>query len=370
MRTDFDTIVVGAGVVGLACARQLAAQGRQVCVLEREARPGEGISSRNSGVIHAGLYYPENSLKAQLCTRGRDLLYAWCQARSIWHHRIGKLVVATDPSQLDRLRALKAQAQRNQVQAQWLHRADARTLEPALRCEAALWVPQSGLVDVPELIDSLVADLQQHDGLLVCRSPVHRILRRHPAPGFQIELQDGSTTSCHHLVNAAGLDAPALARRCQDWPEHRIPQAWYARGHYYGCSRPVPFSHLIYPLPDPAGLGVHLGFDPAGRARFGPDLRWCAQPDYAFDDGERNGFARAIRQWWPQLQDADLQPDFVGVRPKISGPGMPNADFLVADGSHCGLPGMFHLFGIESPGLTSSLALAEYLASRLRQLRD
>jgi L-2-hydroxyglutarate oxidase LhgO len=242
-------------------------------------------------------------------------------------------------------------------------------MEPELSCEAALWVPDSGLVDVPELIGSFLAQLQAHAGLVVYRSAVSRVAPRTNEPGFQIETADGDSVSTLQLINSAGLQAVALAQNCAGWPRSRIPAAWYARGHYYTSTRPVPFRHLVYPLPDAAGLGVHLGFDLAGRARFGPDLRWCETPDYRFDDSQRGTFASAVRAWWPALENSDLQPDFVGVRPKISGPGLPNADFRIEDGASCGMPGMIHLFGIESPGLTSSLALAERIATVLAPVR-
>lgn len=366
---DFDCIVVGAGVVGMACARALALAGRQTAVIEAEDRAGEGISSRNSGVIHAGLYYPDHSLKARLCVRGRDLLYALCGARNIAHRRTGKLVVVTAADQLPRLMALQAQAARNTVEVHWLDRAAVAEMEPHLQCVAALWVPSSGLVDVPELIGALLAEFEALGGVVVYRSEVTAVRGLSPGAGWQVELSDGSSVRTPCVINSAGLRAVELARRCQGWPAERTPNAWYARGHYYTSRRPVPFQRLVYPLPDPAGLGVHLGFDLSGRARFGPDLRWCEAPDYHFDDSQRENFARAIQAWWPELEADDLQPDFVGVRPKITGPGMPNADFVIEDGADCGMSGMIHLFGIESPGLTSSLALAEHLATLLTPLR-
>jgi D-amino-acid oxidase len=224
-------------------------------------------------------------------------------------------------------------------------------------------------VDVPELVSALLAEFEALGGVVAYRSEVSGV-RSMTGGGWQVTLSDGSSVSARQFVNSGGLRAIELAHRCAGWPAARTPRAWYARGHYYTSQRAVPFRHLVYPLPDPAGLGVHLGFDLSARARFGPDLRWCDAPDYRFDDSERAAFARAIQAWWPALEAADLQPDFVGVRPKISGPGMPNADFVVEDGAACGMPGMIHLFGIESPGLTSSLALAEHLATLLTPLRQ
>lgn len=360
---DFDSIVVGAGVVGLSCAVALARAGQAVAVLESEDRAGEGISSRNSGVIHAGLYYPTGSLKAALCVRGRDLLYEYCARRHIAHRRLGKLVVATDQPGVDKLRQLERQAQVNQVEVCWRSAAEARALEPELACVAALEVPSSGIVDVPELVTALIGELEQSGGLLLCRTAISAIT---PAGGWwTVTTASGDVSSARAVVNAAGHGAIPLAQRTAGLPAQRIPGAWFAAGHYYTISGASPFERLIYPLPDPAGLGVHLGLDLAGRCRFGPDLRWVQGLDYRFDDSQRAAFAASVRRWWPTLDDADLQPDFVGVRPKIAGPGQPNADFQLRDSAVHGQPGLIELFGIESPGLTSALAIGERVAQML-----
>lgn len=360
---DFDSIVVGAGVVGLACAVALARAGHAVAVLEREDRAGEGISSRNSGVIHAGLYYPTGSLKATLCVRGRDLLYDYCARRHIAHRRLGKLVVATAESGLDKLRQLERQAGINQVEVRWCNASEARALEPELQCVAALEVPSSGIVDVPELVTALIGELQQCGGLLLCRTPIQAIDPVHG--GWAVTTASGDVSSARVVVNAAGHGAIPVAQRTAGLPAQRIPGAWFAAGHYYTISGASPFERLIYPLPDPAGLGVHLGLDLAGRCRFGPDLRWVQDLDYRFDDSQRAAFAASVRRWWPALEDANLLPDFVGVRPKIAGPGQPNADFQLQDSADHGQPGLIELFGIESPGLTSALAIGERVAQML-----
>jgi L-2-hydroxyglutarate oxidase LhgO len=365
MAADFDCIVVGAGVVGLSCAVAVARIGRRVLVLDAEDRAGEGISSRNSGVIHAGLYYPTGSLKAALCVRGRDLLYDYCVRRNVLHRRLGKLVVATDEAGLDKLRRLERQAAINGVEVHWRDAGEARAREPELQCVAALEVPSSGIVDVPELVTALIGELEQLGGMLLLRTEIERIGPAESGDGWRIRTTSGDEVLGSTAVNAAGHGAVPLAHKTHGLPASRIPAQFFASGHYYTISGASPFQMLIYPLPDPAGLGIHLGLDPAGRCRFGPDLRWVDGLDYRFDDRQRAAFAASVRRWWPVLEDADLQPDFVGVRPKIAGPGQPNADFRIDDSRGHGVPGLIELFGIESPGLTSALAIGERVAQLL-----
>ena len=362
---DIDTVVVGAGVVGLAVARALAQGGREVLVLEAEDRPGEGISSRNSGVIHAGMYYPPGSLKARCCVRGLQLMYAYCAARRVAHRRTGKLIVATDDSDREELAALAKRAGLNGVDVRWLDGREAMRLEPALRCVAALDSPNSGIVDVPELITALVGDIEQHGGRLLTRTEVHAIAVGEGC--FRVETDGGDALHCRQLINAAGLGATELASRIDGLDPVHVPHLWYGQGHYYNLRGRSPFTRLIYPLPGSASLGVHLGMDISGRCRFGPDMRWIPAPSYQFDDSQRAVFAGSIRQWWPSLRDEDLTPDFVGVRPKLAGPGQPSADFVIQTQSVHGIAGLVNLFGIESPGLTSSLALAEDVAAMLER---
>ncbi len=359
---DFEVVVVGAGVVGLACAVALAQAGRQVLVLEALDRPGEGISSRNSGVIHAGLYYPPDSLKARLCVEGARRLYQWCAERGVAHRRCGKLVVATQDSQRERLQALYQHGLDNGVQLHWLEGAQALALEPELRCAAAISSPDSGIVDAPELVGSLVGALEALGGQLVCRTSVRSVQRTGNA--FELHTDDNDSLRCATLVNAAGLGATALAASIEGLAPESIPQLRYGQGHYYRLRGKVPFRQLIYPLPPSHSLGVHLGLDIAGQARFGPDLRWVDRPDYAFDDSRREAFATAIADWWPGLPADRLEPDFVGIRPKISGPDEPPSDFRIEDASDHGVAGLINLYGIESPGLTSCLAIGEEVASR------
>ena len=362
---DIEVIVIGAGVVGLACGVELAKRGHEVLVVEREARAGEGVSSRNSGVIHAGLYYPPGSLKARVCVRGRDLLYEFCAAHGVPHRRCGKWVVAADESQLDTLRHYQQRAADNAVgDVHWVEAAELRRREPALGGVAALDVPQSGVVDVAEFVMALSARLQLHGGQLLTRCEVERVDCEDA--GFAVSAGQDAPIRCRYLVNAAGLGAQSLARRMAGYPQHDVPPLHYAAGHYYRIrGNKVPFDRLVYPLPGRSGLGVHLGFDAAGLPRFGPDVRFLASEDYRFDDSLRGQFAEAIREWWPALRDEDLLPDFVGIRPKLVGPETPTPDFVIQDAAQHGVPGLIQLFGIESPGLTSSLAIAEDVAQRL-----
>lgn len=366
---DIEVIVVGAGVVGLSCAVELARRGSEVLVVEREARAGEGVSSRNSGVIHAGLYYPPGSLKARVCVRGRDLLYDFCAAHGIAHRRCGKWVVAADSSQLDALRHYQRRAAENAVgEVHWIEGAALRRREPALGGVAALDVPQSGVLDVAELVMALLARLQQHGGQMLTRCQVNRVDCEDGA--FVVRAGHDEPIRCAKLINAAGLGAQALARQTHGYPQQHVPPLHYAAGHYYRIrGNKVPFSRLVYPLPGPSGLGVHLGFDAAGLPRFGPDVRFLDREDYQFDDGRRSAFAAAIREWWPALRDQDLLPDFVGIRPKLVGPDAATPDFVVQDAALHGVPDLIQLFGIESPGLTSALAIGEVVADLLGAAR-
>jgi L-2-hydroxyglutarate oxidase LhgO len=365
---DIDAVVIGAGVVGLACARALAAGGRSVWVLEREERAGEGVSSRNSGVIHAGFYYPPGSLKARLCLRGRDLLYAYCAQRGIPHRRMGKWVVATRGEELPALQALADRGATNGLQGlRILDAASVRAGEPQLRAVAALDSPDSGIVDVAELVMALIGDIERSDAggnsRVLCETAVSAI--RRDGALLRVETLAGDSLSATCVINAAGLGAIDLAQRTEGLDAGHVPTLYFGAGHYYTLRGRVPFQRLIYPLPEPGGLGVHLGFDLAGRARFGPDLRYRDRIDYGFDDGQRGRFAADIQRWWPALDPDALQPDFVGVRPKLVGSGQHNPDFVIQDASVHGIEGLINLFGIESPGLTSSLAIGEEVAARL-----
>lgn len=365
-----DHVVVGAGVVGLAIARELARSGGETLVLEQHSRPGEETSSRNSGVIHSGIYYAADSLKARLCVRGRELLYAYCRARQVPYRRCGKLIVA-QLNQLEELQQLHSRAVRNGVgDLQWLSAAEVSRLEPQVQCAAALLSPSTGIVDVPTLVDTLQADLEAAGGSVVFRNSF--TAARRSADGFIVEGRSGSeswSVGATQLINAAGLRAIEVAGRIGGAAAARLPAARFAKGNYFACSGRSPFTHLVYPMPEAAGLGVHATLDLDGRVRFGPDVEWVDAPNYDVAPERANGFYAEIRQYWPALPDAALQPAYAGVRPKLTGPGEPAADFVIETEADHGVPGLVNLLGIESPGLTSSLAIAEYIVSRIGDAR-
>ena len=366
-----DTLVIGAGVIGLACARALAQRGHDVLVLEREAAFGTGISARNSEVLHAGLYYPPASLKARLCVAGQRQLYAYCGERGIAHRRCGKLIVASQPGQTAALEHIAQRARANGVSAlRMLSGAAARALEPQLAAHAALLSPSTGILDSHGLMLSLLGDLEAAGGGLALRCTVSTITvlsgAAAPQGGFVVTMADGSALTCRRLVNAAGLHAPQLAAHTHGLAAQHVPQAHYAKGSYFTLNARAPFRHLIYPVPEAAGLGIHLTLDLAGQARFGPDVEWVAQPeDFAVDPARAAAFATAIRLYWPALPADALHPAYAGIRPKLGDAQAPATDFVVQGPAEHGVAGLVNLFGIESPGLTSCLALAAWVAQRL-----
>jgi L-2-hydroxyglutarate oxidase LhgO len=363
-----DCVVVGAGVVGLAVARALAIAGRETLIVEAQDRHGSQTSARNSGVIHAGIYYPPGSLKAELCRRGRELLYDYCRRRGVAHRRCGKLIVATRASQHLRLQQLAQTAARNGVDdLRELSRAEALRLEPALRCTAALLSPSTGLVDVHEYMLALLGDAQSHGATLVLHTRVGELVPGTDGIAIGIAGAAAPALKARWVVNAAGLEAPVLARRIAGLPEAGMPSSHLAKGSYFALRGRAPFSRLIYPLPESGGLGVHLTLDLAGRARFGPDVEWVDRIDYAADPARGEPFYDRIREFWPGLPDGALVPDFAGIRPKLSGPGEPAADFRIDGPAAHGVPGVVNLFGIESPGLTAALAIAERVAAMVRE---
>lgn len=354
-----DCVVIGAGVVGLAVARELALAGREVLVLEAQDAIGTGTSSRNSEVIHAGIYYPQGSLKARWCVEGKDLLYAYCQERGIDHQRCGKLIVATSEAQRAKLQDIARHAAANGVDdLVLLSREEARALEPALDCVAALHSPSTGIVDSHGLMLSLQGDLENAGGMVVFNSPL--AAARCQDGSILLRTEDGTELQATTVVNAAGLWAPDLARKFEGADLSQLPLPHYAKGNYFTLGGRAPFKHLIYPVPEVGGLGVHLTLDLGGQAKFGPDVQWVESADDLVVDPTRgDAFYAAVRRYWPALQDGALAAGYAGIRPKISGPGQPDADFVLQGPEVHAAPGLFHLLGIESPGLTSCLAIAK-----------
>lgn len=362
-----DALVVGAGVVGLAVARALARAGHETLVAEAGEAIGQGVSARNSEVIHAGLYYPPGSLKARLCVRGRELLYAFCAEQGVDHRRCGKLVVAHDTSEISALRALQARAQDNGVAVEWLDGSAARAIEPALRCEAALHSPATGIVDSHGFMQALQMDLERHGGQVALASPVAGARLALDGGDHQVHLADGHILRVGWLVNAASLDACRLARHFEGLDPRHVPEPRLAKGSYFSLAGKAPFSRLIYPAPADAWLGVHLTLDLGGQARFGPDLEWLPGEDpatinYAVDPLRAEGFYAEVRRYWPELPAGALQPAYSGVRPKIHGPQQAAPDFRLDGPARHGIAGLVNLFGVESPGLTSALAIGEWVA--------
>lgn len=364
-----DSVVIGAGVVGLAVARALALAGHEVMVLECAEAIGTGTSSRNSEVIHAGIYYPPGSLKARLCVTGKAMLYAYAQERGIAYQRCGKLIVATDESQLAQLQAMQVNAAANGVHdLQWLSAHQAQALEPQLACVAALLSPSTGLVDSHAYMLALQGDLEHAGGMVVCNASV---VRARCAPGaIVLEMADGTQLQATTVVNAAGLQAPALAAHFEGLEARHVPGAWFAKGSYFTLSGRAPFRHLVYPVPQAAGLGVHLTLDLGGQAKFGPDVQWVDSADDLLVDARRgDAFYSAVRRYWPALPDGALEPGYAGIRPKISGPSDPARDFEIQGPAQHGVAGLVNLFGIESPGLTSALAIGAHVATMVDALR-
>ena len=357
-----ECVVVGAGVIGLAVARRLAQAGREVIVLEAAEGIGTVTSSRNSEVIHAGIYYRAGSLMARMCVNGKRALYQYCSDHGIPHRNCGKLIVATTPQETEKLQSIRAHAEANGVpDLQFLTGDAARALEPALNCDAALLSPSTGIIDSHAYMLSLRGDAEEAGAAYAFYTPLRRA--RAAAGGFEIESGGDApmTLRCNLLVNAAGLGAPAVARSIEGMPVGLIPSAYLAKGNYFSCSARTPFSRLIYPVPEPGGLGVHLTLDMAGQARFGPDVEWVETIDYAVDPARADRFYPAIRRYWPMLPDGALMPSYSGIRPKIVPPAIATQDFLIQGPRDHGVTGLINLFGIESPGLTASLAIAEYV---------
>ncbi len=356
-----DAVVVGAGVVGLAVARALALSGREVVIIEAEDAIGTHTSSRNSEVIHAGIYYPKGSLKALSCVKGKHLLYEYCETHGVPYRRCGKLIVAADDSQLGELENIRRKAHANGVtDVESIEKEKALEMEPELRCVGALHSPSTGIIDSHSLMLAYLGDAEAHGAMLALKS---RLLKaRSLKNAFELHVEGSEPIESGILVNSAGLRAPSVAGSIDGFDRKFVPKELYAKGNYYSLSGKNPFTRLIYPVPEPGGLGVHVTLDMAGQARFGPDVEWVERIDYAVDPKRAERFYAAIRRYWPGLPDGSLLPGYSGIRPKTAGPGEPAPDFQIQGPREHGVPGLVHLFGIESPGLTASLALADMVA--------
>jgi len=361
-----QVLVVGAGVVGLAIGREAAQHGHAVIIAEATAGIGTGTSSRNSEVIHAGIYYPTGSQRALHCTRGRRMLYAYCLSHGVPHRKCGKLIVATTAAESTKLERILAQGLANEVEGLApIAASAARRMEPALRCVGALTSPETGIIDSHALMLSLQGELEDRGGVIAFNTPIERLVRT--TAGWQVYFggAEPGELLVDAVVNAAGHGAQRLARATEAYDPVRVPRLVLAKGNYFGFSGRPAFTRLIYPAPVDGGLGVHVTLDLAGRMRFGPDVEWITQENYDVDPRRADAFYAAIRTYWPALPDGALVPDYAGIRPKLTGPGEPAADFLIDGTTGHGLPGLVHLFGIESPGLTSTLSIAQDVVAGL-----
>ncbi|MFZ3311295.1 MAG: NAD(P)/FAD-dependent oxidoreductase [Xanthobacteraceae bacterium] len=359
-------LVIGAGVVGLAISRTAALAGHDVTVAEATAGIANGVSSRNSEVIHAGLYYPTDTLRAIHCVRGRRMLYEFCATHGVPHRKCGKLVVATNDAELAKVETILTQAEKNGVEGvEMLGGNAARAMEAELFCIGALWSPETGIIDSHAYMRALWGELEDRGGMIAFETPVERMSYKASQWHVQFGGRDAGVVQFDAVVNAAGLGAQALARRIDGYPAEQVPRLVLGKGNYFGFAGRPAFSRLIYPTPIDGGLGVHVTLDLAGRMRFGPDVEWIAEENYAVDPRRADSFYARIRTYWPGLPDGSLVPDYAGIRPKLRGPGEGQADFMIATPAEHGMPRLVNLFGIESPGLTSSLSLAEAIVKEL-----
>ena len=371
-----DCVVIGAGVIGLAVAREMALQGRETILLERESAFGTISSARNSEVIHAGIYYPKDSLKAKLCVEGNRMLYEYCRTHHVATQPYGKLIVASDDSQLDDLQAILYKAQQNNVpEIKMITGEQARSMEPELQCSAAVLSASTGIVDSHGFMLSLLGGFEDAGGMIAYQSPLisAKPIGSSAQDGFELEIggSDAMKIQTKLLINCAGMSAPEKKQKITGLSQEQIPKAYFAKGNYFSLSGKSPFKHLIYPIPEPGGLGVHLTLDMGGQAKFGPDVEWLEideenQIDYTVNPKRGDGFYAAVRKYWPGLKDNALQPDYSGVRAKIVPPNTPAGDFCFNTPNEHGLEGLFNLYGFESPGLTSSLAIAKYLEGQIK----
>ena len=362
-----DTLIVGAGIIGLAIAREISKEGQQVVVLEKNKRAGDETSSRNSGVIHSGIYYPTGSLKAIFCVEGNRLLYEYVKKRNIGYRNTGKLVVATSSEEIDKLEQLHAKGRENGVEGLELLTKDrVEKIQPEIKAELAMFCPSSGIIDASDFILSLEADLQQKGVTVSFNAKVENINKLNKGFSVQVNSEESYSVDAETVINCAGLNAVDIASRTEDLNQDLVPEAYYGKGHYFQLNGNHPFKkHLVYPLPAKDSLGVHVSLDISGKVRFGPDLTWVEELDYSFDETLKEKFIESIKIYWPNLNPEKLTPDYTGIRPKIYGPGGKTADFLLQTSKEHKLEGLINLLGIESPGLTASLSIAKKVSSIL-----
>jgi L-2-hydroxyglutarate oxidase LhgO len=361
-----QVLVIGAGVVGLAIARTAARAGHDVTVAEITGGIANGVSSRNSEVIHAGLYYPTDTMRARLCVQGRRMLYEFCASHGVAHKKCGKLVVATNEAELAKVETIMAQAEINGVEnTEMIGGNAARAMEAELACIGALWSQETGIIDSHGYMLALWGELEDHGGMIAFQTPVERLSYKAPHWHVHFGGADPGVMEFDAVVNAAGLGAQGLARKIEDYPAGKVPRLVLGKGNYFGFAGKPAFSRLIYPTPIDGGLGVHVTLDLAGRMRFGPDVEWITEENYTVDPRRADSFYSRIRTYWPGLPENSLVPDYCGIRPKLTGKGEGQADFMIAGPAAHGMPRLVNLFGIESPGLTSSLAIAEEVAGLL-----
>ena len=365
---DVECLVIGAGVVGIAVARALSQQGKEVLLIESASHFGTGISSRNSEVIHAGIYYPPNSLKAKLCLRGKTLLYQFCEQHHVPHQILGKLLVATDETEVAQLHAIKSNAEQCGINdLSLLKRDDVKVLEPNLHCQLALLSPSTGIVDSHALMLTLLGEAENAGAQLVLNSPLQKVDIK-GTKQFECYFNDSEQTRlrCAYLINVSGLHATELAKQFNGLDQKYIPQAhYYCKGQYFSYAGKSPFKHLIYPMPDKDGLGIHLTIDLGGQIKFGPDVVWVDIENYDVDSTQAESFYRAVRRYWPDLKDGSLQAAYAGIRPKLNAPNQAATDFIISFEEEHGIAGLVNLFGIESPGLTAAMAIAELISHKL-----
>ena len=364
--SDVDAVIVGAGVVGLSIAKSLSEVGMEVLVIEKEHRSGEGISSRNSGVIHAGMYYPKKSLKAELCVRGNELLYEYCTLKHIGHKRLGKLIIASEIEENKKLLQIYEQGLANGVDLKLMERDQVQDLEPNVKCSLAIFSPNTGIIDVPELILALEGDIQQNNGLISYSTKF--LGAKKEGSNFKIELNSGEyfLIKSPILINSGGLSSDVIASSMKDLKAQFIKKVYYWKGHYFKYSGQSPFKKLVYPVPKPGSLGIHFSIDIAGQSKFGPDLIKVDSVNYKFEKDLKSKFLEAIQSYWPEIDESKLQPDYCGIRPKLTKDSFSLADFYISTPSNHGIKGLYNLQGIESPGLTCSLAISKYISNLIQ----